>query len=611
MICARRPASVSMRSGVPGSMVALSARPFSSASGSIDFISVSTVALTNTRSGMTSTLPASIFERSRMSLISASRSLPADEIVSANSTCSGVRLPSLLSASSLARMSEELSGVRSSWLMLARNSFLYWLAFSSSSALLERVTCACARSSRCDLELLRLLFEMRVGLLQLGLLGLELRLRFLQRAALLLELLVADLELFLLRLQLLGLPLCLLEQLFQPGAVLRGTHGDGDGVRDALHQGLVLGSDPAQEAKLEHRMDFAIAAGRRHEQLARLALAQRGGNGQVARRHIANAHAAAGLGGLAQQAIARAQRVVLLRGRQRVAGNATEPVLAVCDVDRADLRVEVVREEIQHVLAEVFQALLALQAGGQPHLPRAQPDQELACAIVARGHDRGHRDQEQQERGASPGHVQREVFRLGPFGLPALEQLLLVGADLGGQLPHPVHQHLAAIGAQELHRSGLIARSMHRDRLAHLIHLLRGKLAERADALALLGIVGHEAAQGSDLVAERRPRVREGLEIGLAVQEQEAALARLGIFQCGENALELLDHRLRAVEEPDVGGARLQRGVEERRDHHDRHHRDHEAGHDGRRQRRAGVGARGRCVPGFGEEVFSRLRCLA
>jgi len=42
----------------------------------------------------------------------------------AYSTCFDERFCSLLSASSLARMSSELSGVRSSWLMLARNSDL-------------------------------------------------------------------------------------------------------------------------------------------------------------------------------------------------------------------------------------------------------------------------------------------------------------------------------------------------------------------------------------------------------------------------------------------------------------------------------------------------------
>ena len=41
----------------------------------------------------------------------------------------------MLSASSLARINVELSGVRNSWLMLARNSLLYWLDRSSSVAL--------------------------------------------------------------------------------------------------------------------------------------------------------------------------------------------------------------------------------------------------------------------------------------------------------------------------------------------------------------------------------------------------------------------------------------------------------------------------------------------
>ena len=75
-----------------------------------------------------------------MSLISASRSLPAAWIVSANSICWACRLPSPFSASIRERISSEFSGVRSSWLMLARNSDLYfelrasWAAFSSRPA---------------------------------------------------------------------------------------------------------------------------------------------------------------------------------------------------------------------------------------------------------------------------------------------------------------------------------------------------------------------------------------------------------------------------------------------------------------------------------------------
>ena len=75
-----------------------------------------------------------------MSEISSSRSAPAVWIVEANSICLSVRFSSGLSASSLERMSSEFSGVRSSWLMFARNSDLYFeltascAAFSSRSA---------------------------------------------------------------------------------------------------------------------------------------------------------------------------------------------------------------------------------------------------------------------------------------------------------------------------------------------------------------------------------------------------------------------------------------------------------------------------------------------
>jgi hypothetical protein len=71
-------------------------------------------------------------------------------------------------------MSEELSGVRSSWLMLARNSLLYWFGRPARGLL---VSTACARRARLlRLEQLRLLLELRVGLLELGLLRLEPRL---------------------------------------------------------------------------------------------------------------------------------------------------------------------------------------------------------------------------------------------------------------------------------------------------------------------------------------------------------------------------------------------------------------------------------------------------
>ena len=116
----------------------------------------------------------------------------------------------MFSESSFARMSSELSGVRSSWLMFARNSLLYFEESASCSALLlER------RARQLDLavldldaavlllEQLRLLLELLVGLLELLLLRLQQLLGRLQRLRLLLELDVRPLQLLLLRLQLL------------------------------------------------------------------------------------------------------------------------------------------------------------------------------------------------------------------------------------------------------------------------------------------------------------------------------------------------------------------------------------------------------------------------
>ncbi len=81
-----------------------------------------------------------------MSLIRPSRSEPAEWMVRANSTCFSLRLPCGLSASSFDRISSELSGVRSSWLMLARNSDLYFEVSASCSAFSSSARWACSTS---------------------------------------------------------------------------------------------------------------------------------------------------------------------------------------------------------------------------------------------------------------------------------------------------------------------------------------------------------------------------------------------------------------------------------------------------------------------------------
>ncbi len=92
------------------------------------------------------TVPDSILDRSRMSLIRPSRSEPAAWMFLANSTCLPVRLPWVFSLSIFDRISRLFSGVRNSWLMLARNSDLYFDVRASCSAFSSRAKRACSTS---------------------------------------------------------------------------------------------------------------------------------------------------------------------------------------------------------------------------------------------------------------------------------------------------------------------------------------------------------------------------------------------------------------------------------------------------------------------------------
>ena len=81
-------------------------------------------------------------------------------------------------------------------------------------------------------EQLSLLFQLRVDLLELGLLYLEMGLRLSQRASLLLEFLVTDAQFLRAGLQLFRLLLGFLQQFFETLAILGGAHRDGDRFGD-------------------------------------------------------------------------------------------------------------------------------------------------------------------------------------------------------------------------------------------------------------------------------------------------------------------------------------------------------------------------------------------
>ncbi len=142
--CRSRESSVSRSAGAPGAVVTVKSRLFCIVIGRKVASTYSMSRFSSTRSGLMSIFPASTLDRSRMSLISCSRSEPAEWMICAYSTCFGVRLREGFCASNCARISRLLSGVRSSWLMLARNSDLY---FDASDSCCARVSSSCRACS--------------------------------------------------------------------------------------------------------------------------------------------------------------------------------------------------------------------------------------------------------------------------------------------------------------------------------------------------------------------------------------------------------------------------------------------------------------------------------
>ena len=126
--------SVTSSVGAEGSIETSKSSPFSAVSGPNVVCRSSTSAFSANRSAWMSIRPASTFDRSRMSLMSCSRSEPAEWMTFAYSTCLAVRLRPGFCASSRARISRLFSGVRSSCDMFARNCDLYWEASASCRA---------------------------------------------------------------------------------------------------------------------------------------------------------------------------------------------------------------------------------------------------------------------------------------------------------------------------------------------------------------------------------------------------------------------------------------------------------------------------------------------
>ena len=138
------------------------------------------------------------------------------------------------------------------------------------------------------LELLRLLLELRIGLLEFGLLKFEARSRLLQRSTLLFELLVRYPELFSLRLKLFGLTLRFFKKVLKLRTIVGGTNGNANSLRHLFEKGERVFIEGVDESELQHGVRRPVYDCRGDNQVPRLAFPERRTDGEIALRDVAD-----------------------------------------------------------------------------------------------------------------------------------------------------------------------------------------------------------------------------------------------------------------------------------------------------------------------------------
>ena len=171
------------------------------------------------------TVPDSILDRSRMSLISASRSLPEAWIVLANSTCFEVRFASLF-LDNFVGEDEQAVQRRAQFVRHVGEEFRLVLGGQR--------------------QLLGLFFQGLAGLFHLAVLAFHFDVLIGQQFGLFAQLLVGLLQFLLLALQFLGQRLRLLEQIFRARVGLDGVEHDADRFRQLIEERLMGRAEPVE-----------------------------------------------------------------------------------------------------------------------------------------------------------------------------------------------------------------------------------------------------------------------------------------------------------------------------------------------------------------------------
>jgi len=261
-------------------------------------------------------------------------------------------------------MSSELSGVRSSWLMFARNSLLYFdesascSAFSSSSSrAVSTSVFFCSMRAFCSSEQRRLLLELPVRPL---------------------ELVALRLELLGLALQLEGEALRLLQELFRPHRGEDRVQHDAERFRQLLEECQVCVGVRRERRQLDHRHHLVLEEDGEDDDVDRRRLAEPGGDRDVVLRRLRDEDRFPFERGLPDDALAEAVDVgdalALLVG---IAGDQLQLRLGVsvrlCHEERAELGADEWCQLAHDQAADCLQVTLPLEQTAEARHVRVQP----------------------------------------------------------------------------------------------------------------------------------------------------------------------------------------------------------------------------------------------
>ena len=202
-------------------------------------------------------MPDSIFDRSRMSLIRLSRSVPAPWMVRANSTCFGCQVVVGVFAELLSQHQD---------------------AVERRAQLVRHVGQEFGFVLRSEGQFFRLLFQSAASLLDFLVLAFHFDVLFGELLRLLRELLVGLLQFFLLRLQFGRQLLRLLQQAFGLHRGFNTVEHDADAGRQLLQERKMRSGKGAQRSQFDDRFDAIFEEHRQNDDVARNCLEQAGTN---------------------------------------------------------------------------------------------------------------------------------------------------------------------------------------------------------------------------------------------------------------------------------------------------------------------------------------------